>query len=90
MAGRGSLAGLMPYGDANAVVMEMAGEAADRLRHPDQGRDRIAACFHTGGTTGRPKIAQRTHGNEVINTWAINHLMNAFTPKTFFCGLPVL
>ena len=26
MAGRGSLAGLMPYGDANAVVMEMAAE----------------------------------------------------------------
>ena len=26
MAGRGSLAGLMPYGDANAVVLEMAGE----------------------------------------------------------------
>ena len=26
MAGRGSLAGLMPYGDANAVVVEMAGE----------------------------------------------------------------
>jgi predicted TIM-barrel enzyme len=26
MAGRGSLAGMMPYGDANAIVMEMAGE----------------------------------------------------------------
>jgi predicted TIM-barrel enzyme len=26
MAGRGSLAGLLPYGDANAIVMEMAGE----------------------------------------------------------------
>ncbi len=26
MAGRGSLAGLMPYGDANGIVMEMAGE----------------------------------------------------------------
>ena len=26
MAGRGSLAGLMPYGDANAVVVEMAAE----------------------------------------------------------------
>src|SRR3984885_1172463 len=26
MAGRGSLAGMMPYGDANAVVMEMARE----------------------------------------------------------------
>lgn len=26
MAGRGSLAGMLPYGDANAIVMEMAGE----------------------------------------------------------------
>ena len=26
MNGRGSLAGCMPYGDANAIVMEMAGE----------------------------------------------------------------
>ena len=26
MAGRGSLAGLLPYGDANAIVVEMAGE----------------------------------------------------------------
>ena len=26
MAGRGSLAGLMPYGDANAIVMDMASE----------------------------------------------------------------
>ena len=26
MAGRGSLAGMMPYGDANGIVMEMAGE----------------------------------------------------------------
>ena len=28
MAGRGSLAGLMPYGDANAIVMEMAARGA--------------------------------------------------------------
>ena len=43
MAGRGSLSGLMPYGDANAIVMEMAAEvlpvvkqnsgAGRRLRH---------------------------------------------------------
>ncbi|MCB0049981.1 MAG: phosphoenolpyruvate hydrolase family protein, partial [Caldilinea sp.] len=26
MAGRGSLAGLMPYGDANGIVVEMAAE----------------------------------------------------------------
>lgn len=33
MAGRGSLAGLMPYGDANSVVMEMAGEVLPVVRN---------------------------------------------------------
>lgn len=33
MAGRGSLAGLMPYGDANAVVMEMAAEVLPVVKH---------------------------------------------------------
>jgi len=32
MAGRGSLAGLMPYGDANAIVVEMAGEVLPVVR----------------------------------------------------------
>ncbi|MCA9248093.1 MAG: phosphoenolpyruvate hydrolase family protein [Planctomycetales bacterium] len=32
MAGRGSLAGLMPYGDANAIVMEMAREVLTVVR----------------------------------------------------------
>jgi predicted TIM-barrel enzyme len=32
MAGRGSLAGLLPYGDANAIVMEMAGEVLPVVR----------------------------------------------------------
>jgi predicted TIM-barrel enzyme len=33
MAGRGSLAGLMPYGDANAIVMEMAREVLPIVRN---------------------------------------------------------
>jgi predicted TIM-barrel enzyme len=32
MAGRGSLAGLMPYGDANAIVVEMAAEVLPIVR----------------------------------------------------------
>ena len=32
MAGRGSLAGCLPYGDANAIVMEMAGEVLPVVR----------------------------------------------------------
>src|SRR5258708_25687253 len=33
MAGRGSLAGLLPYGDANAIVMEMAGDVLPVVDH---------------------------------------------------------
>jgi predicted TIM-barrel enzyme len=33
MGGRGSLAGLLPYGDANAIVMEMAREVLPVVRH---------------------------------------------------------
>lgn len=33
MAGRGSMAGMMPYGDANAIVMEMAGEVLPVVRN---------------------------------------------------------
>ena len=33
MAGRGSLAGMMPYGDANAIVMDMAREVLPVVKH---------------------------------------------------------
>ena len=33
MAGRGSLAGLMPYGNANQIVLEMAGEVLTAVRN---------------------------------------------------------
>jgi len=33
MAGRGSLAGMLPYGDANAITVEMAGEVLPIVKH---------------------------------------------------------
>lgn len=63
MAGRGSLAGLMPYGDANAVVMDMAGEvlpvvkntpvlagvcASDPFRMMDKFLDEVKAAGFSG------------------------------------------
>ncbi len=33
MAGRGSLSGMMPYGDANAIVMDMAREVIPVVKH---------------------------------------------------------
>jgi fatty-acyl-CoA synthase len=48
----------------------------------------IASYFHTGGTTGRPKIAQHTHDNEVFNAWSLNNALGLEGYKVFFCGLP--
>ncbi|WP_193165312.1 acyl-CoA synthetase [Microbulbifer hainanensis] len=42
----------------------LSGQPADRLVSNRQFRaEDIAAYFHTGGTTGRPKVARLTHGN---------------------------
>lgn len=35
----------------------------------DSEGDRIAAYFHTGGTTGMPKVAQHTYSGMVYNGW---------------------
>ncbi len=32
---------------------------------PSADRDTVCALFHTGGTTGRPKLVQITHGNQI-------------------------
>lgn len=38
----------------------------DRLDFaPTSDRDTVCALFHTGGTTGRPKLVQLTHGNQI-------------------------
>lgn len=36
---------------------------------PDLDPDRVVALFHTGGTTGAPKLAQHTQGNEAHTAW---------------------
>ena len=37
--------------------------------NPQLSSGRIAALFHTGGTTGAPKLVQHTHGNEAHTSW---------------------
>jgi fatty-acyl-CoA synthase len=49
----------------------------------------IAALFHTGGTTGKPKLAAHTHANEVTDAWMIaaNTLLD--DESVLFAGLPL-
>ena len=53
--------------------------------------DDIASIFCTGGTTGAPKLARRTHGNEMANAWmATRILQGALEPGgVFLGGLPL-
>lgn len=50
-----------------------------------------ASIFGTGGTTGSPKLARRTHANEVANAWMASRMIvsGLGTGSTFFSGLPL-
>ena len=49
----------------------------------------LAAYFHTGGTTGSPKLARHTHANEVFDAWAITQVGDSTPEDVFLCGLPL-
>ncbi|NWL76594.1 acyl-CoA synthetase [Pseudomonas taiwanensis] len=52
--------------------------------------DEASSYFCTGGTTGLPKLAIRTHGSEVFNAWAMAANMQPRPPgQVIFCGLPL-
>ncbi|RQT07929.1 acyl-CoA synthetase [Burkholderia contaminans] len=70
----------------------IARESGDALDHPRRARpDDMSSFFCTGGTTGLPKIAMRSHGNEVANAWSASRFLgDSIGPgKTTFCGLPL-
>src|SRR5271166_3068632 len=52
--------------------------------------DDISSYFCTGGKTGAPKIAVRTHRNEVFDSWAVSKATETDgLPGTVLCGLPL-
>jgi fatty-acyl-CoA synthase len=56
---------------------------------PTKNWDDVGALFHTGGTTGKPKIAQLTHGNQIFVSWAAANNRIMRNHKSIFCGLPL-
>jgi fatty-acyl-CoA synthase len=69
----------------------MRDQPSDRLVPPRTiGADDISSYFCTGGTTGEPKIAVRTHRNEVFDCWAVSKATETHgKPETVLCGLPL-
>lgn len=83
--------GLLRAGGADAVAFAdvAAGEPGDRfLGEPPTGED-IAALFHTGGTTGAPKLAAHTHRNEIVDAWSVAAASELTDDTTIFAALPL-
>ncbi|MGF1606253.1 MAG: acyl-CoA synthetase [Rhodothalassiaceae bacterium] len=48
-----------------------------------------AAMFHTGGTTGAPKLAMHSHRNQGYMAWSLAGLAGLSETDTVLCGLPL-
>ena len=67
---------------------ECARQPEGELTFQDTTTDRVAAYFHTGGTTGMPKVAQHRVSGMIYQGWAGGNLI--FTPDdVVICPLPL-
>jgi fatty-acyl-CoA synthase len=89
------LRGLSAFALAGVDIVDlraaMGAQPADRLLAPQgSSSDAICSYFCTGGTTGAPKIAVRTHANEIFDAWSAAQMIETGqSPRTSFCGLPL-
>lgn len=58
-----------PVPGLRSLQDRMAEQPEQLTFEPDLNPDRVVALFHTGGTTGAPKLAQHTAGNEAHTAW---------------------
>jgi fatty-acyl-CoA synthase len=73
----GSLQGILVVGETRGLtgrfvsLDEAISDQRDVLHfEPSRDRQSVCALFHTGGTTGRPKLVRLTHGNQIHAAWS--------------------
>ncbi len=66
---------------------EMAKQPKD-LSFADSAGDRVACYFHTGGTTGMPKVAQHKYSGMIYNGW-LGHRLLFSENDNIMCPLPL-
>ncbi len=74
-----------------ARVLDFVSEVAKQpkeLTFADGEADRVAAFFHTGGTTGRPKVAQHKCSGMIYNGW-LGHRLLFDENDVLICPLPL-
>jgi fatty-acyl-CoA synthase len=75
------------WADFDAAILEQNGVALDNERVIQA--DDIACYFHTGGTTGTPKLAVQSHGNQVFSAWMVGQELHWDDSEVVHCGLPL-
>lgn len=75
------------HADIKSFTQEMAKQPAE-LTFADSQTDRIGAYFHTGGTTGMPKVARHLHSGLVYNAWVGSTLLFD-ADDSIMCPLPM-
>lgn len=75
------------HADIKDFRKEMAAQPKT-LSFADSTGDRVAAYFHTGGTTGMPKVAQHTYQGMLYNGWLGDTLLFTETDSVM-CPLPL-
>jgi fatty-acyl-CoA synthase len=53
------------------------------------GGDDIAGYFHTGGTTGTPKLVRHTHLNQLTQAWVVALMLRIEAGERMLFGLPL-
>jgi fatty-acyl-CoA synthase len=56
---------------------------------PDLDRSSVCALFHTGGTTGRPKLVRLTHGNQIHAAWSFAQVHGLDESDVAINGFPL-
>lgn len=75
------------HADVKSFTREMKRQSKV-LSFSDGTKDRVAALFHTGGTTGSPKVAQHRYSGMIYNGWLGGELL--FNEMdTVMCPLPL-
>ncbi len=67
---------------------EVARMPAGKLTFADRTEDHVAAYFHTGGTTGMPKVAQHKASGMIYNGWLGSTLLFK-SDDVVLCPLPM-
>ena len=90
----GAAGGSVPELDISGVEVVgskdfVLGASVERFEGDPPGASELAALFHTGGTTGLPKLAAHTHRNEVSDAWMIAASTTLADRDTVLAALPL-